>query len=61
MSRIRMTVHTLPKILTHVAVSRGKIAKQGIRDRGYRGKSEVDETQIILPKKALKNYPLPKR
>jgi len=28
--------------------------KQGVCDRGYRGKSSVNETQIILPKKALK-------
>jgi len=35
-------------------VSRGKAAKQGGCDRGYRGKSSVNGTQIILPKKALK-------
>ena len=46
--------HTLPEILTHVEASRGKAAKQGVCDRGYRGKSSVNETQIILPKKALK-------
>ena len=46
--------HTLPEILTHVEASRGNAAKQGVCDRGYRGKSCVNETQIILPKKALK-------
>lgn len=46
--------HTLPEILAHVKTSRGKVAKQGVCDRGYRGKNKVNETQIILPKKALK-------
>ena len=49
--------HTLPEILTHVEASRGKAAKQGVCDRGYRGKSCVNGTQIILPKKALKKDP----
>lgn len=46
--------HTLPAILKHVETSRGKAAKQAVCDRGYRGKSEVNGTQIILPGKALK-------
>ena len=46
--------HTLPEILAHVKTSRGKAAKQGVCDRGYRGKSSVNGTYIILPKKALK-------
>lgn len=46
--------HTLPVILRHVEISRGKAAKQAVCDRGYRGKREVDGTQIILPGKALK-------
>ncbi len=46
--------HTLPEILTHVETSRGKAVKQAVCDRGYRGKSEVNGSQIILPKKALK-------
>jgi len=46
--------HTLPAILNHVETSRGKAAKQAVCDRGYRGKSEVNGTQIILPGKALK-------
>ncbi|MDR4516384.1 MAG: IS5 family transposase [Nitrosomonas sp.] len=46
--------HTLPEILQHVETSRGKTAKQAVCDRGYRGKSEVNGTTIILPGKALK-------
>ena len=46
--------HTLPEILRHVETSRGKTAKQAVCDRGYRGKSEVNGTKIILPGKALK-------
>jgi len=46
--------HTLPEILRHIEVSRGKAAKQAVCDRGYRGKSSVNKTQIILPKKPLK-------
>ena len=46
--------HTLPEILAHLEVSRGKAAKQGVCDRGYRGKKNVNGTEIILPKKPLK-------
>ena len=46
--------HTLPAILNHVKTSRGKAAKRAVCDRGYRGKSEVNGTKIILPGKALK-------
>jgi len=46
--------HTLPDVLEHISVSRGKAVKQGVCDRGYRGKSQFDETQIVLPKKPLK-------
>ncbi len=46
--------HTLPEILNHIETSRGKAAKQGVCDWGYRGKSCVHRTQIILPKKAIK-------
>jgi len=46
--------HTLPEILKHVEATRGKAAKQAVCDRGYRGKSEVGGTKIILPGKALK-------
>lgn len=46
--------HTLPEILRHVEQSRGKAAKQAVCDRGYRGKREVNGTQLILPGKASK-------
>ena len=46
--------HTLPAILEHIEQSRGKKAKQAVCDRGYRGKSEVNGTAIILPKPPLK-------
>ena len=53
--------HTLPAILRHVEISRGKAAKQAAKqavcDRGYRGKVEVNGMQIILPGKALKKDP----
>jgi IS5 family transposase len=34
--------HTLPEILRHVEISRGKAVKQAVCDRGYRGKREAD-------------------
>ncbi len=46
--------HTLPEVLDHVEQTRGKVVKQAVVDRGYRGKNEVNGTQIILPKKPLK-------
>lgn len=46
--------HTLPEILHHVETSRGKAAKQAVCNRGYRGKHEVNGTQIVLPGRALK-------
>ena len=46
--------HTLAEILHHITLSRGKPVKQGVCDRGYRGKKEVNGTQIVLPNKALK-------
>lgn len=46
--------HTLPEILNHIEQSRGAAVKQAVVDRGYRGKKEVNGTEIILPKKALK-------
>jgi IS5 family transposase len=46
--------HTLPEVLEHIEVSRGKTVKRGVVDRGYRGRNEVNGTEIILPKKSLK-------
>ncbi len=44
--------HTLPEILHHVEKTRGKVVKQAVCDRGYRGKREVNTTKIVLPGKA---------
>ena len=46
--------HTLPEVLQHITESRGKAVQQAICDRGYRGKSQFDQTKIILPKLPLK-------
>jgi len=46
--------HTLSEILRHVEISRGKADRQAVSDRSYRDKCEINETQIILPGKALK-------
>ena len=46
--------HTLPAVLRHIQVSRGKAVKTAVCDRGYRGKRQVDGTQIVLPNKPLK-------
>ena len=45
---------TLPDVLKHIKNSRGQSVKQAICDRGYRGKKEVDGTDIILPGKGKK-------
>lgn len=49
--------HTLPEILRHVEISRGKAVKQAVCDRGYRGKREVNGTQIILPGRRSRRIP----
>jgi len=41
-------------VLDHIEESRVKVVKRGVVDRGYRGKNEVNGTEIILPKKPLK-------
>lgn len=46
--------HTLPEVLQHIELSRGKAVKQAVCDRGYRGKQMVNGTAITLPKKPLK-------
>ena len=46
--------HTLPAILRHVEISRGKAAMQAVCDHGYCGKVAVNGPQIILPGKAFK-------
>jgi len=47
--------HTLPEVLLHVHQSRGKSVKFGVCDRGYVGKKQFGDTQIILPAKPLKS------
>ena len=46
--------YTLPEVLNHIEVSRGKSVRQAVCDRGYRGKQTVNGTTIVLPKKPLK-------
>ena len=46
--------HTLAEVLSHIEVTRGSAVKTAVCDRGYRGKSKVNETTIQLPKKPLK-------
>jgi len=45
---------TLSEVLEHIVESRKKKVTQAVCDRGYRGKKMVNETEIVLPKKALK-------
>ena len=42
--------HTLEPVLAQVARLRSKPPKTATVDRGYKGKSQVDETKILLPK-----------
>jgi IS5 family transposase len=46
--------HTLPEVLAHIKKSRGKSVKNGVCDRGYRGKKTFRGTRIILPAPPLK-------
>ncbi len=46
--------HASPDVLAHIKKSRGKGVKEAVCDRGYRGKKQVGDTEIVLPKKALK-------
>jgi IS5 family transposase len=45
--------HKLTEILRHIEISRGKSTQQAVCDRGYRGKREVNGTQIVLPGRVL--------
>jgi IS5 family transposase len=45
---------TLSEVLEHIVESRKKKVTQAVCDRGYRGRKMANETEIILPKKALK-------
>ena len=44
----------MSEVLQHINTTREKVVKQAVCDRGYRGKTDVDGTKIILPKKPLK-------
>jgi IS5 family transposase len=47
--------HTVPDVLVQVNRLLGRVPTIGIADRGYRGKSKVNDTQIVTPKPARKN------
>lgn len=47
--------HTLPAVLAQIKRVANKTPTVGIADRGYRGKSKVNETRIVTPKPARKN------
>ena len=46
--------HTLSEVLSKVQDIRSTPIMKAVCDRGYRGVKEIDETQIILPRAALK-------
>ena len=46
--------HTLDRVLKQVEELRGKRPEIGICDRGYRGRSKVGDTRIVIPKPPLK-------
>lgn len=47
--------HTVPAVLAQVNRLTGHVPAVGIADRGYRGKTKVNDTQIVTPKPARKN------
>lgn len=47
--------HTLPKVLEQCEELRGTRPKVAIADRGYRGKTKVGETEILIPKPMKKS------
>jgi len=47
--------HTIPAVLAQVKRLIDRVPVIGIADRGYRGKSKVNDTQIVTPKQARKN------
>jgi IS5 family transposase len=46
--------YTLPDVLKHIKSSRSKAVKQAVCDRGYRGKKQVSDTDIVLSVPPLK-------
>ncbi len=47
--------HTVPAALSQVERLLHRVSSTGIGDRGYRGKSQVNDTRIVTPKPARKN------
>jgi IS5 family transposase len=47
--------HTVPSVLAQVKRLLKRVPSIGIADRGYRGKSKVNDTRIVTPKPARKN------
>ncbi len=47
--------HTVPAVLAQVKRLINRVPTVGIADRGYRGKSKVNDTQLVTPKPARKN------
>ena len=47
--------HTVPAVLSQVKRLLKRVPVIGIADRGYRGKSKVNDTRIVMPKPGRKN------
>ena len=47
--------HRIPEVLAQVQRLINRVPKVGIADRGYRGKSKVNDTRTVTPKPASKN------
>jgi transposase, IS5 family len=47
--------HTLPAVLLLVRRLTNKTPEIGIVDRGYRGKSKINDTLIVIPRLERKN------
>jgi IS5 family transposase len=48
--------HTVPAVLAQVKRLTNRVPGIGIADRGYRGKTRVNNTQIVTPKPARKRW-----
>lgn len=53
--RNRFDGHTLPDVLAQVKRLLRRVPGTGIADRGYRGKTKINDTRIVTPKPARKN------
>ena len=47
--------HTVPLVLAQVKRLLKRVPTTGIADRGYQGKSKVNDTRIVTPKPVRKN------